>query len=206
MASLTMLPSQYWDHMIQCVSGNGNTMHALQRQAKPASGQTIYRGALVSLNSDGEFQNGLASATAMPMWAINASDDYDTGGGSMEVGNTTTFGGQMGAYVATGGYELFTTEYVSGQTYTFNTQLTNGTATNVGKVTPASSPANDSAVVGVVSREVTSFSEYQKSTTATTSATSTAPAIGGTQVLYFWPVYLPAITVTDYISDSSTKA
>jgi hypothetical protein len=165
MASL--VPAQNYDHILDVKSGS-NGMHDLQYKAEFAAGQTFVRGSVVTLNSAGKFIAGATTDHDMPMWAINAVADFDVEG---DVGNVA--GGTVAAFVATGGYEIFTTEFVS-TTYAPNDLLTPATSGNAGKVTKASAQYSDALVCGVVSRG-TGTTLYDKS------------------VLYFWPVFIPAV-------------
>jgi hypothetical protein len=169
-------PSQAYDHVVVLVAGPLEP-HTLQIGATIATGETFNAGALVSLNTAGKVVKGLNADYAMPLWAINGSSDLDViTEGVAYGGGQGISGGQVNCYVATGGYELFTSEYDSatGNTYTANTLLTNGTSSTLGKVTVAASAYNAKAVVGVVSRGVVT-DQYGKGT------------------LYFWPTYLPKI-------------
>jgi hypothetical protein len=56
--------TQDYDHLLDVVSGFDG-MHDLQFHAAPESSADFRRGALISLNSSGEFVAGLDSATAM---------------------------------------------------------------------------------------------------------------------------------------------
>lgn len=165
----TLDPTQYYTHNVQAVSG-ANGAHDLQYKAAVETGQSFYRGALVTLNSSGNIIKGITTEHDMPMWTITGTDDYDFNG---DIGNVS--GGTVSAYVATGGYEIFTTEYVSA-TYAPNAMLCPATGGDAGKVKAAATAYSLKLVCGVVSKG------------NTTDIYSVA-------VLYFWPVYIPA-TVT----------
>jgi len=168
----TLTPDQNYDHLLIPVSGS-NPMHDLQFAAKFKTGESFERGALISLDANGEYVAGLNTGIAMPIWAINATGDFDV---NSDVGNTAATG-VVGGFVATGGYELRTTEFDQAPTYTPNLQITNDTVTAGFVTLNVASPANDVAVVGVVSSgEQTE--NYDQVT------------------LGFWPVYLPVITNT----------
>ena len=169
MASLT--PAQYYDHVLNVVSGSDG-MHDLQYRAAPASTATEFdRGSLVTLDSAGKVVAGADSTHAMPLFAINSTEDFDV---EADVGNIS--GGYIACFVATGGYEIFTTEFVSGS-YAPNDMLTAATGGDAGKVTEAGANYNDSIVVGCVSQG------------ETTDAYSQA-------ILYFWPMFIPENKVT----------
>jgi len=169
-------PAQSYDHIVRISSGPIEP-HTLQYGAAYKAAETFVAGACVSMHTDGTLQAG-CSDTAMPMWAINGVADLDVQAeGIAYAGGAGISGGSVNAYVATGGYELFTTEYDSatGNTYTPNFLLTPATATaDVGKVTLADQNAYSAHMVcGVVSRGVVA-EKFSKN------------------VLFFWPVYLPA--------------
>jgi hypothetical protein len=154
-------------------------MHDLQYAAEPVDNADWRRGALISVNSAGKIAANLPIATAMPIFAIVDSTDYDA---ASDTGNTS--GGTVSGFVATGGYELKTTEvdldnFVAAD-YTPNRALVSAWIadnTQQGKVAPAAGagfPALEN-IVGTVSRGVLT-DVYDQS------------------VLYFWPEHLPART------------
>jgi hypothetical protein len=159
-------PGQDYNHLLDRISGF-DLMHDLQYKAQTAAGEDFRRGALVSLNATGKFVAGLSVNWAMPLWAINDVNDFDA---NSDVGNVS--GDGPAAYVATGGYELATTEFDKDATYHVNALLTNDTVT-AGYVTPAPNPGYSTVMVlGVVSK-----GEYTDTYNQS--------------VLQFWPVYLP---------------
>lgn len=162
----TLTPSQSYEHVLDVVGGYSGT-HDLQFFAAPATGETFNEGALLYVDSDGNLAAG-GGNTYMPMWAIGGVNDWDT---NSDVGNIS--GGVVSAYVATGGYELFTTEYDSGETYAPNDLLTADTVT-AGYVTKSPTAYNTKVIVGCVSRG-TATEDYNQS------------------VLYFWPMFIPTV-------------
>lgn len=169
-------PAQNYDHIVKIVSGPLEP-HTLQYGAAFKSGEEFVAGALVSMHTDGTLQAG-CSDTAMPMWAINGVADLDVASeGVAYAGGNGISGGDVNAYVAVGGYELFTTEYdaATGNTYTPNLYLTPATGSDEGLVTLANMSAYSTQLVcGVVSRGVVT-EKYS------------------TNVLYFWPVFIPPV-------------
>lgn len=161
-------PAQNFDHLLDVVSGYDG-MHDLQFRAAPATGGDWRRGALISVDADGNFVAGLDVGHAMPLWSINDTDDFDV---NSDIGNIS--GGIVSAYPATGGYELATTEFDAAAvaSYVPNAPLTpGGTA---GEVTAGTVPlTSGETTVGIVSVGVRTEVYDQ-------------------QVLQFWPVYLPA--------------
>lgn len=166
----TLVPGQNFDHLLIPISG-WDGMHDLQYAAKFKDAESFFRGALVSLDANGELVAGLSSVTAMPLWAINATGDFDV---DSDVGNVSATG-IVGTYVATGGFELRTTEFDSGGTYNPNTQLEPGsTPGEIVNKASAWGKNGNGACVGVVTNGVNT-ENYDQTTVG------------------FWPVYLPAI-------------
>jgi len=160
---------QDFTHLLVPKSGFDG-MHDLQFKAPLEPGEVFFRGALVSINAAGNVIAGLGAvdAGAMPLWAINASNDLDV---TSDAGNIS--GGVVAMYPATGGYELVTTEFESTGTYVPNTPLVPDVATP-GFVVDGTIPiVAAESVVGVVSLGVTT-------------------EVYGQSALQFWPVYLPA--------------
>jgi hypothetical protein len=167
----SLTPSQMFDHSLVVVKGP-SLMNRLDFNAPPRSGELINQGSVCSLNSSGQLVAGCSvGATAnrpMPMFAIQGINDFDA---NSDIGNFS--GGVMSAVVATGGFEIETTEFVAG-VYNPNDMLTAATGSNIGKVTICTdSPYQNEVVVGCVSVG-TRTNEYGKST------------------LRFWTMFLPA--------------
>jgi len=163
-------PEQYYTHNLQVVSGNIGD-HALQFKASVDSAAVFYRGMLITLNSSGNFIKGITTEHDMPMWAVTGTTDFDFNG---DVGNTS--GGTMAAWVATGGIEMFTTEYVSGS-YAPNDMLCPATAGDAGKVKEAAAAYSLKLVCGVVSKGVVAD-------------------IYNVNTIQFWPVYIPGVVTS----------
>lgn len=171
-------PAQNYDHLLDVVSGYQG-MHDLQYKAPIATSQVWNRGAVVSLNANGQLKAGCGDLE-MPLFAINGTGDFDV---SSDRGNIA--GGVVGTYPAIGGYEFKSTEYVDTESYFPNDFLTPAAGANIGKVTK--SPANWSSklVCGVVSAG-TEISLYSQ------------------KVLRFWGVFLPPPGVVAGSSGSSS--
>jgi len=173
----SLVPNQMFDHSLNVVKGP-SLMHRLDKDAAPAAGQSdIFEGMLVSLNNAGAMvkgcDNGEGANRPMPMFAIQGIDDFDA---NSDVGNIS--GGVMSAVVATGGFEIETTEFVAGgNTFACNDLLTGASATDLGKVTKATEVYGAETICGVVS------------STALVSGAAQADKL---PVLTFWSVYLPA--------------
>jgi hypothetical protein len=163
----TLVPAQNFDHLLDPVSGYDG-MHDLQFHAPPEDGADFRRGALVSLNAAGNIVAGCGAAD-MPLWSINDTGDFDV---ASDVGNFS--GGIIATFVATGGYELKTTEFVDTDVYAPNDLLTAGTAGDVGLVGLSPALYGDAVIVGCVSK-----GQFEE--------------VYGQHVLQFWPMFIPTI-------------
>ena len=147
------------------------------------SGVTL-AGTVVSLGDDGEFEIGVGDQDRMPLFLFQNSDDPDVAndGGDAAVGGDkgvwvpVSPSGNMMALVATGAYELTTTQF-AGVTGTFkpNTPLKaeKYAGTNAGKVEASDFGGTSFTIVGVVSRNGYQDNGY------------------GTDCVAFWPYFLP---------------
>jgi len=206
-------PGQNYDHLLDPISGYDG-MHDLQFRGSVESTEDNHRGSLMSLNANGNVQPGMSTVNAMPMWAINASDDLDVAGGTawgagaqplyradsgniagqtLATDNTTVLRRQVACFVATGGYELVTTEFNPSSNYQENNPLVSYTvvggeatdsrpkgwvdvtALHAGETVPL-----DETIVGVVSRVNTAL------------GSGIRKEVYNQSVIQFWPVYLPA--------------
>ena len=206
-------PGQNYDHLLDPISGYDG-MHDLQYRGPVEAGEENHRGSLMTVNANGNVQPGMSTVNAMPMWAINASDDFDVAGGTawgagaqplyrvdsgniagqtLAADNSTVLRRHIACFVATGGYELVTTEFNPSGVYHENLPLVSytvvgGEATdsrpkgwvdvtslNAGETVPI-----DETIVGVVS----------KVNTAGNPGIMTE--VYNQSVIQFWPVYLPA--------------
>lgn len=175
-----MAVSQMFDHSLDALKG-WPSPHALDFTAKLSSNVTldpVPAGRCVHATSAG-FELGVI-LLQMPIFLLQGSDAFDVSnpGGNNWTAISPT--GVLSGLVATGGFELETTEFDTAQTYAVNDHLkaiddnsgaTGGTLTNqsLGTLYHASTME---ARVGVVSRG--------KRTNAY-----------GKTVLAFWPIYLP---------------
>lgn len=157
-------------------------MASLDYSAKLSSAVTfaVKRGRVVHVDSNGEFRPG-AHDTNIAIFLLNGSEDADVsnpgttaGGRFMHQAVAPT--GKMSGLVATGGYEIATTEFDTSRTYTPGDLLTatasNSNATTGGRVTNESVTQYVTPVVGVVS-------------------SGKAQNHNGIQALSFWTVWLP---------------
>lgn len=145
---------------------------AMLSEAESDSAEKIVRGSVVSLNEEGKFKLGCPVGSGniypMPMFARKNAYDPDVMTGAVgestgETLATSVVGGRMAAYVATGGFELESSEFDKAATYKVNMALT---ADAAGKVVPAGSGTvyGNQTVLGIVSqvpfRSKASFNVY----------------------------------------------
>lgn len=212
-----MNPGQNYDHLLDPISGY-NGMHDLQFAGYLDDAVENHRGSLMSLGASGRIICGVTTLHDMPMWAINASYDLDVRGGqawgagaaplyrsdagnmagqTLATDNSTVLRRHIACFVATGGFELVTTEFDPDATYNENDPLIPYTPTGreeegtypcgwvtVGTIAAGGELALEELIVGVVSR------------VDTTVATGIRKEVYNQPVIQFWPVYLPARTIT----------
>jgi hypothetical protein len=105
----------------------------------------------------------------MPLFTFPGEKDFDA---NSDVGNIS--GGWLNTLVATGGYELETTEFVAGGTYDPQTSLTGATGADIGKLRPTTHGwCGHAMIVGVVSEPGPRTNDH------------------GKDVIRFWPVFCP---------------
>jgi len=148
------------EHTLNALKG-WPSPHALDHAAElsesiPAGNLPVLGGSVVRLNSAGKFELGVGTAKVMPLFLFQNSDDPDVqndGGDPATVAGVfvpITPSGKAMALVATGAYELTTTEFVD-DTYAPNDPLTSDTAGgNAGKVKKGTMYTD--MIVGLVSR------------------------------------------------------
>jgi hypothetical protein len=152
-------PRQSFDHTLDAVKGwmPGN-MATLDKSAKLSADVTIdpvYAGRCAHINDDDRFEMGVVG-TQMPIFLFQNSDDLDVQRDTGDDMQGITPSGAMSGWVATGGYEIATTEYDNSQTYHCNDVLraiaSNSNATTGGRLTNAGFTLGTTAGVGVVSK------------------------------------------------------
>ncbi len=173
----TFEPGQMFDHTQIELSGR-SMMNALDFAAPIQDGEKVNEGGVITLNAEGKFVAGLGDSqdneaiaggiTPMPLIAIQGTDAFDA---NSDKGNLS--GGVQSGLVASGGYEIQTTEFVAG-TYAVNSALTFAVEDDRGKITVADDAYSTQHVLGVTSRGVIS-NAYNIST------------------LSFWTVFAPAV-------------
>ena len=123
-------PPQMFDHILEPIKGWFG-MNSLDKDVTPLllTDARLISGRVGYLNAAGLFVPGLA-ANAMPLFMFPNASDFDVYRDAGGVG-----GGKMMALVATGGYELQSSEFIAG-VYAPNDPLTarNVDDTNMGKL------------------------------------------------------------------------
>ena len=177
----TLTPGQMFDHTE--IERSGRSMsYPLDFIAPANNAETVpvLQGGACSLDANGQMVTGLGDGVAntaqdgltpMCLIAIQGRNEFDA---NSDIGNFS--GGTQSALVASGGYEIETTEFVAG-TYLPNAPLTFGTDANRGLFAAAPAKYSTVQVVGVVSRPVTANEN-------------------GKQVLAFWSVFCPAVNAS----------
>lgn len=158
-------------HMCVAVKGPAPNWRAEYAAEGADVNEEIHEGSLISLNAEGKFVLGCAAGTGAnhPMPMFSCKDNANAGvvqwGGNV-------FAGYHHGLVATGGFEIETSEFDAEAVYAYNDMLMPGVA---GKVTKATGAAyGEFPVVGIVSRP---------------------PQINKTcecQTVRFWSMFIPA--------------
>ena len=184
-------PSQMFDHTLDAVKGWFHEA-ALDNSAKLSANVTIdpfEQGRVVHLNASSEYETGVKNAN-MAIFLLNSSNDADVANPGGDYWQAIAPTGKMSGLVASGAYELESSEYRSAGTYVPGTllgaEVQNATAATGGILSDrniaaaavltvpwsAAGGATNQAICGVVSTGVSANSH-------------------GVNVLRFWPVYLP---------------
>jgi len=190
---------QMFEHAIDAVKGWFHGA-ALDKSAKLAAAvlgvTTVPAGRVAIIDDNGEFviNRGAATvsnaATAMPIFLWNGSNHTDVYNNGVSSGTSLAhwYGisstGTMSGLVATGGYELQTTEYDTTQTYLPNQLLTANATTGV--MTNQGAVQYVNWICGIASWHVQSDAK---------SAAATGPEgtnAHGVSTLTFWTYFLPA--------------
>lgn len=181
-------PSQMFDHTLDAVKGWFHEA-ALDNSAKLSANVTIdpfEQGRVVHLNASSEYESGVANAS-MAIFLLNSSNDPDVANPGGDYWQAIAPTGKMSGLVASGAYELESSEYRSAGTYNpgqlLAAEVANTTAATggvlsdqddaaAGLTVPWAGAGTTQAICGVVSTGVAANSH-------------------GINVLRFWPVYLP---------------
>ena len=184
-------PSLMFEHRLTPTKGWFQPA-ALDHQAKMSANVEFSpnAGRVVHLNAAGEFEMGIAGAS-MPLFLFSGASDFDVAipgvtPGGLFMHKAISPAGNLQALVATGGYELQSTEFDTTKTYAPNELLTaaasncnsatGGVITNAGTGDGGRVEQFVDPVCGVVSRG--SFNNEH-----------------GVPVVAFWPLYLPGAFV-----------
>jgi len=161
-------PAQMFDHELNPIKGWWD-MHALDKRVQIGTNAVEVQKGMVGYidPSTSTFLLGVVNGY-MPLFTFPGENSFDA---NSDVGNIS--GGWLNCLVATGGYELETTEFVSGPTYDPQTPLTGAAAADVGKVTPSAGWAGGDMIVGIVSDQGPRTNDH------------------GKDVIRFWPVFAP---------------
>ena len=149
-------------------------------------------GRVAYLNSSGEFELG-ASGTQMPIFLWNGKDHPDVYNSGVSPTTSTTHWtaisptGVMSGLVATGGYELQTTEFET-DTYAINDPLTADTSvsTTDGKLAKRTATKQ---ICGICSVHVGGEQGVAQGT-----ANPVGTNAHGVSTITFWPVFCPVIS------------
>ncbi len=164
----TLVPGQMYDHTLVPVKG-AIAPRRLDYAAAPKAGEAIEEGMCCSLDSAGELVKGCPAGSVgnrpMPIFVINAQDDFDT---NSDTGNIS--GGVMSGLVGSGAFEVETTEFNDAATFNPNDllQSADGSLDLLGVA-----PYGTLTAVGVVSKGVSTNRD-------------------GVAILTFWTEYIPA--------------
>lgn len=160
-------------------------MASLDYDAKLSANVTfdVPRGRVVHVDSTGAFRPG-AHATGVAIFLLNGSADADVSNpGTTAAGNfmhkAIAPSGKLSGLVATGGYEISTTEFDDSRAYAPGDLLT------------AAQSLSDAAVGGVLTNNA--VVQYVNPVVGVVSS-GKAKNHNGVQSLSFWCVYLPAGT------------
>ena len=181
-------PSQMFDHTLDAVKGWFHEA-ALDNSAKLSANVTIdpfEQGRVVHLNASSEYESGVSLAS-MAIFLLNSSNDPDVANPGGDYWQAIAPTGKMSGLVASGAYELESSEYRTAGTY------------NPGQLLAAEVANTTSATGGVLSDQddaAAALTVPWKSggtTQAICGVVSTGVAANshGVNVLRFWPVYLP---------------
>jgi hypothetical protein len=157
-----------FDHELNPVKGWPSPYALDKAVTMDASVTAMNAGMVVALNSSAKGVLGAANF-AMPMFVFQNLNDFDT---NSDVGNIS--GGKWMCLVATGGYELESTEY-AGTGFVPNAALGSDPAgATPGKLEVVNTGSYAKTIVGIVSDITAPFTNsYRKS------------------VVRFWPVFIP---------------
>jgi hypothetical protein len=177
----TLTPAQMFTHELNVVKGwpSPYAVDKTRPIATLGTDEVIYGGRVVSLDTTAKWVLGCADATsfkiAMPCFALANQGDFDI---ASDVGNIS--GGNLTALVATGSYEMESTEFTAAETYVPGDCLVSIQTTGINKGRLAKSgtlspTAAGKTVIGIVSSVSPITNDFKK------------------EVVRFWPVCIPFV-------------
>lgn len=181
--------AQMTDHILDPVRGP-QVGHRLEYYAPAAVGEEWTRGSVISANDLGQLRKGCPAGSGynrpMPMFALQGTDDLDVwyDNDNPEVNGTGAPAGVPSALVASGGFELASSEFIkldgdAPVIYNVNDQLTCDANGKLIKKTADSQPT-----VGIVSIARTGNTKV--------NTIGTRLRRYNTDLLTFWTVFTPA--------------
>ncbi len=181
------LPGQMYDHMLNASKG-WPSQTALDYTAK-ISANVLYdlrAGQICSLNSAGELEPG-CRRWSMALFLLQGANDLDV------VATTGDWypispGGNVACLVATGGFELWTTEFDSTQTYVPGEPLRSPVGNSSGAELTSGILTNQSVLA--ISATIASSGDKYTNICGIVSKGKFTNAYGKS-CLGFWPVYYP---------------
>jgi len=192
--------SQMFEQGLDAVKGWFH-LAALDKSAKLdatllTNATAVPAGRVAYINASGEFELG-ASGTQMPIFLWNGKDHPDVYNSGVSPTTSTTHWtavsptGVMSGLVATGAYELQTTEFESAA-YSINEPLTADPAAS--SVTTAGKLGKTTATGGNQICGICSVHVGGEQGVAQTAGKPTGTNAHGVSTLTFWPVFLPIIS------------
>ncbi len=182
------------EKMMLLVAGGGAiSLEDLQYAASIAEDQDFPASSLVSLNTSRRIRAGLASTTAMGMFAINGAEEYDAAQFRTELTKDIEGGGQgvVNTLVASGGFEIAVTEYNDDDyettDYAAGCTLLTDDLDNPGWVKPTDDDYSNYPNVGVVSYGIE---------TARVGVNRARLRLGQKALLRLWTIYMPPVVTT----------
>ena len=195
-------PSQMFDHTLDACKGWFHEA-ALDHSAKLNASVTVdpvEQGRVVHLDADGTYSLGVTAAF-MPIFLLNSSDDPDVANPGGEYWQAVAPTGKLSGLVATGGYELESSEFiVTGLTYapgqylsamTGNDATASGAFSNEDDTGPPS--LSDLTTGTALVNPMLSGGATNQACCGTVSAAVAANS-HGIDVLRFWPAYIPGVS------------
>ena len=176
------LPGQMFDHMLNPAKG-WPSQAALDFQAKisPNVQYDMNPGQVAHINTAGELEPGVQLGQ-MPLFMFQGANDYDVNAERNDQWTPISPTGRVMCLVATGAYELETTEFDDTQVYNTNDPLS----------APIGNSAGSAGVSGVLTNVSpgTLYGGSMKNRVGVVSRGAFTNCYGK-QVISFWPCYLP---------------